>query len=60
MLKVKIDDDEADAMGDNHVTTSSDTPLRADAFAMDDDLKIELIEEKFAGHDIYLGLESGR
>lgn len=57
MLKVKIDDIEADEMGDNHVMTSTDTPLRADAFVMDDELKIELIEEKFAEIMQILGLD---
>lgn len=57
MLKVKVDHDEASEMGDNHVMTSADTPLRADAFAMDDDLKIELIEEKFAEIMHILGLD---
>ncbi|MBS1593600.1 MAG: GTP cyclohydrolase I FolE [Bacteroidetes bacterium] len=57
MLKVKVDRDEADQMGDEHVMTSIETPLRADAFAMDDDLKIELIEEKFAEIMQILGLD---
>ncbi|MFN8287708.1 MAG: GTP cyclohydrolase I FolE [Chitinophagales bacterium] len=57
MLRVKIDNEEADAIGDNHVMTSTDTPLRADAFVMDDDLKIELIEEKFAEIMHILGLD---
>lgn len=57
MLKVKVDRDEADQIGDEHVMTSVETPLRADAFAMDDDLKIELIEEKFAEMMQILGLD---
>lgn len=57
MLKVKVDHDEAGEMGDNHVMTSAETPLRADAFAMDDDLKVELIEEKFAEIMHILGLD---
>ena len=57
MLKVKIDHDEADTIGDNHVMTSADTPLRADAFELDDSLKIELIEEKFAEIMQILGLD---
>jgi GTP cyclohydrolase I len=56
MLKIKIDNTDADEIGDNHVMTSTDTPLRADAFVMDDDLKIELIEEKFAEIMHILGL----
>ncbi len=34
-------------MGEEHVASSADTPLRADAFALDDELKIELIEKHF-------------
>jgi GTP cyclohydrolase I len=56
MLKIKIDNTDADEIGDNHVMTSTDTPLRPDAFVMDDDLKIELIEEKFAEIMHILGL----
>ncbi|MGB5850359.1 MAG: GTP cyclohydrolase I, partial [Ignavibacteriaceae bacterium] len=32
---------------DDHVLTSIDTPLRRDAFKLDDELKIELIEKNF-------------
>ena len=46
-----------DEMGDNHVITSSDTPLRDDAFMLDDDLKIELIEKNFAEIMHILGLD---
>jgi len=51
--KIKIEIDEP---GDNHVMTSIDTPLREDAFKLDDDLKIELIEEKFRDIMNILGL----
>ena len=44
-------------MGDHHVGTSSDTPLRDDAFDMDDDLKIELISEHFKEIMSILGLD---
>ena len=33
-----------DAIGDEHVGTSYETPLREDAFLLDDDTKIEMIE----------------
>jgi GTP cyclohydrolase I len=46
-----------DELGDNHVMTSVDTPLREDAFVLDDDLKIELIEEKFRDIMNILGLD---
>ena len=58
MLKVKTEKNiMVDELGDNHVMTSMDTPLRAGAFEMDDDLKIELIEEKFAEIMHILGLD---
>lgn len=46
-----------DEMGDEHVGTSIDTPLREDAFEMDDDLKIELIEKHFREIMYVLGLD---
>jgi GTP cyclohydrolase I len=46
-----------DEMGDEHVGTSIDTPLREDAFQMDDDLKIELIEKHFREIMYVLGLD---
>lgn len=44
-------------IGDEHVGTSHDTPLREDAFEMDDDLKMELIEKHFRGIMHVLGLD---
>ncbi|RZS96136.1 GTP cyclohydrolase I FolE [Cecembia calidifontis] len=44
-------------MGDEHVATSHETPLREDAFAMDDDLKIELIEKHFREIMHIMGLD---
>ena len=52
--KIKVSIDE---IGDNHVMTSVETPLREDAFELDDDLKIELIEEKFRDIMYILGLD---
>jgi GTP cyclohydrolase IA len=46
-----------DELGDQHIMTSLETPLRDDAFALDDDLKIELIEEKFRDIMNILGLD---
>ena len=46
-----------DEIGDEHVGTSYDTPLREDAFSIDDDLKIKLIEEHFAEIMHILGLD---
>lgn len=47
----------ADEIGDNHISTSADTPLRADAFALDDEVKIELIEKHFREIMLILGLD---
>ncbi len=44
-------------LGDHHVGTSVDTPLRADAFELDDETKIELIEAKFRDIMEILGLD---
>lgn len=52
--KIRVSVDE---IGDNHVMTSVETPLREDAFILDDDLKIELIEEKFRDIMNILGLD---
>lgn len=46
-----------DEIGDEHVGTSFDTPLREDAFEMDDELKIELIEKHFREIMHVLGLD---
>ena len=48
---------EMDEAGDNHLMTGIETPLREDAFEMDDQLKIELIEEKFFEIMNILGLD---
>lgn len=46
-----------DLMGDDHVGTNAQTPLRADAFEMDDDLKIELIAKHFKEIMHVMGLD---
>ena len=46
-----------ESLGDNHVATSIDTPLREDAFILSDDQKIELIEEKFRDIMQIIGLD---
>lgn len=56
MLK-SVEYTEFDEMGDNHEMTSIDTPLSADAFVLDDQLKIELIEKKFFEIMNILGLD---
>jgi len=42
---------------DDHILTSIDTPLRKDAFNLDDELKIELIEKNFKEIMHILGLD---
>ncbi|AMQ56118.1 GTP cyclohydrolase I FolE [Algoriphagus sanaruensis] len=44
-------------LGEDHVGTSLETPLREDAFEMDDDLKIELIEKHFREIMHIMGLD---
>jgi len=44
-------------IGEEHVGTSLETPLREDAFEMDDDLKIELIEKHFREIMNIMGLD---
>lgn len=46
-----------DELGDNHVMTSIETPLREDAFVLDDETKMELIEDKFREIMEVLGLD---
>ncbi|MBD2702396.1 GTP cyclohydrolase I FolE [Spirosoma sp. BT702] len=50
-------DELVDEIGDAHGATSIDTPMRPDAFAMDDDFKIDLIEEHFREIMNILGLD---
>src|SRR5690606_33566206 len=38
-------EDLKDDIGENHIATSAETPLRADAFEMSDDQKIEAIKK---------------
>lgn len=44
-------------IGEEHVATSLKTPLRDDAFEMDDDLKVELIEKHFREIMHIMGLD---
>ena len=46
-----------DEVGDEHVGTSHDTPLRPDAFDLDDELKVELIEKHFREIMNIMGLD---
>ncbi len=53
----KLNREEAELFGENHSSTSYDTPLRSDAFTLDDDAKIQLIQDKFADIMDVLGLD---
>ncbi|HOI48123.1 MAG TPA: GTP cyclohydrolase I FolE [Prolixibacteraceae bacterium] len=46
-----------DAMGDHHIATSIETPLRKDAFELTDNQKMEIISEKFREILEALGLD---
>jgi len=46
-----------DEIIDDHILTSVETPLRSDAFKLDEDLKIELIEKNFKEIMHILGLD---
>lgn len=48
---------EIEEMGNDHISSSSNTPLRADAFDLGDDEKISQIEERFAEIMHILGLD---
>jgi GTP cyclohydrolase I len=56
-IKRLIQINENDEIGENHLFTTIETPLRADAFKIDDDLKIELIEKNFREIMHILGLD---
>ncbi|MGD1891332.1 MAG: GTP cyclohydrolase I FolE [Cyclobacteriaceae bacterium] len=47
----------SDELGDNHIATSHETPLRPDAFEKDDELKMELIAKHFKEIMLILGLD---
>ena len=44
-------------IGDDHIGTSHDTPMRPDAFELDDELKIELIQKHFREIMNIMGLD---
>ncbi|MFN7014134.1 MAG: GTP cyclohydrolase I FolE [Bacteroidia bacterium] len=46
-----------DVIGENHIATSVDTPLRDDAFVLSDKEKIEIIEHHFREIMLTLGLD---
>lgn len=59
-MKIKPDFDDfnlIDTIGDEHIATSYDTPMRADAFLMSDETKIQHIEQHFREIMNILGLD---
>ena len=57
-MKIKNSLEEAvDSYGDDHVGSSSDNPVRPDAFELSNQEKIELIEEKVADILHILGMD---
>lgn len=48
---------EFEQFGDDHVASNSETPLRADAFEMDDELKMEMIAKHFKEIMHILGMD---
>lgn len=57
LLNTRLNGFSHDEIGDEHIGTSAETPLRPDAFEMDDDLKMELIEKHFQEIMQILGLD---
>ncbi len=51
------DEDPLELLGESHIGSSVDTPLRDDAFELDDETKIELIESRFRDIMEILGLD---
>jgi GTP cyclohydrolase I len=56
-LETSAAEDLIDLIGEDHIATNFNTPLRADAFELDDALKIELIEKHFKEIMNVLGLD---
>lgn len=56
-LSIKKSEDRVDEIGDNHIMTSASTPLRADAFDISDDEKMERIQESVKDILITLGMD---
>ena len=57
MLNTQLRDYVVEEIGDEHIGTSYDTPMKADAFDMDDSLKMKLIEDKFRDIMEIMGLD---
>lgn len=55
--KIKLDDMTAEEIGNNHIMTSIETPMKKDAFKLSDDEKIKRIESHFREIMETLGLD---
>ncbi|MBK9282924.1 MAG: GTP cyclohydrolase I FolE [Sphingobacteriaceae bacterium] len=55
--KISLSDANIDDVGDNHLISNIETPLRADAFAISDEEKIEIIKVHFTKIMQTLGLD---
>ena len=56
-MKIENNIDEKDAIGENHISTNHDTPLRLDAFKLSDTEKIESIKKDMVNIMETLGLD---
>lgn len=56
-MEDKLEQMHFEELGDQHIGTSTDTPLREDAFELDDDTKVGLIEKHFKDIMLILGLD---
>ncbi|OEK01437.1 GTP cyclohydrolase I FolE [Roseivirga sp. 4D4] len=57
MLNTQLNGLTVEEIGDEHIGTSYDTPLKEGAFDMDDNLKMNLIEDKFRDIMEIMGLD---
>ena len=57
LLNTRLNGFSHQEIGDEHLASSAETPLREDAFEMDDDLKMELIAKHFREIMNILGLD---
>ncbi|GAB5524868.1 MAG: GTP cyclohydrolase I FolE [Roseivirga sp.] len=57
LLSTQLNNYTIEEIGDEHIGTSYDTPMKADAFDMDDELKMKLIEDKFKDIMEIMGLD---
>ena len=56
-LNIKMDEDRIEEIGDNHIMTSAKTPMRADAFDISDEDKMDRIQESVKDILITLGMD---